>query len=57
MTAHAWANYDDALTPWRRVEVTDDNGPRTITADVFECGQHAAGKYTDEELQEPCAGA
>lgn len=23
----------------------------------FECGQHAAGKYTDEELREPCAGA
>ena len=23
----------------------------------FECGQHAAGKYTDEEMQEPCAGA
>lgn len=21
------------------------------------CGQHAAGKYTDEEMQEPCAGA
>ena len=33
MTTHAWTNYDDALTPWRRVEVTD------------------------EELQEPCAGA
>lgn len=39
MTAHAWANYDDALTPWRRVEVTDDRGTRTVTADVCACSR------------------
>ena len=36
MTAHAWTNYDDALS-WRRVEVTDDNGTREVVADVFAC--------------------
>ena len=39
MTAHAWTNYDDAITPWRRVEVTDDNGTRKVTADVFACSR------------------
>ena len=38
MTAHAWTN-DDAINPWRRVEVTDDNGPRTITANVGVCSR------------------
>ena len=37
MTAHAWTNYDDAITPWRSVEVTDDRGSRVVTADVFAC--------------------
>lgn len=37
MTTHAWTNYDDSLTPWRSVEVTDDNGTRNVTADVFAC--------------------
>ena len=36
MTAHAWTNYDDALS-WRRVEVTDDDGTREVVADVFAC--------------------
>lgn len=36
MTAHAWTNYDDALS-WRRVEVIDDNGTREVVADVFAC--------------------
>jgi len=36
VTAHAWTNYDDALS-WRRVEVTDDNGTREVVADVFAC--------------------
>ena len=38
MTAHAWTN-DDAINPWRRVEVTDDNGTRTITANVGVCSR------------------
>lgn len=38
MTAHAWTN-DDAINPWRRVEVTDANGPRTITANVGVCSR------------------
>lgn len=37
MSAHAWGTLDDALTPWRRVEVTDDRGSRTVTADVCAC--------------------
>ena len=38
MTAHAWTN-DDAINPWRCVEVTDANGPRTITANVGVCSR------------------
>lgn len=38
MTAHAWTN-DDAINPWRCVEVTDDNGPRTIIANVGVCSR------------------
>ena len=34
---HTWGALDDALTPWRRVEVTDDRGTRKVTADVFAC--------------------
>lgn len=37
MTAHAWGALDDALTPWRRVEVTDGERSRTVTADVCAC--------------------
>jgi len=38
VTAHAWTN-DDAINPWHRVEVTDDNGTRTITANVGVCSR------------------
>ena len=38
MTAHAWTNYDDALS-LRSVEVTDDNGTRKVVADLFACSR------------------
>lgn len=36
MTAHAWTNYDDALS-WRSVVVTDGERSREVVADVFAC--------------------
>ena len=39
MTAHAWTNYDDSLTPCRSVEVTDDRGTRKVVVDLFACSR------------------
>jgi hypothetical protein len=49
VTAHAWTNYDDALTPCRSVKVTDDNGTRKVVVDLFACSRCGLVGARDEE--------
>jgi len=49
VTAHTWGAIDDAIIPWRRVEVTDDRGTRKVTADVCACRRCGLVAARDEQ--------